>query len=321
MRVSPHEAWEHPFGRNEYFLGALISGIFARKDAKKAAKAAAEAAKIPMVTTTDHVVDLLGMNKSAMEAGYNPMTILNAGGLSAFTKTTNTTTGHNAMAAAQAQGAVPSMGSVFSNAFAGTIDSLAGSVFKAVLPEAPMSKNYFPPAPSSGMGMAEAMGWNTLAKTPGGSTMGTQGANYATGSGKVPKGLGLPLTAQGGEKTVTNPYQVAWVDPTVADGETFETRYADLGSNAAVPYIAYQDYVTNMTGLNTTQRAIDPKGPMGTWFMEDRQLAKDAAEMIRHSDVARIIKQGLTWSQDWMAKNRANAPLTAAQRISGAYGK
>lgn len=326
MRADLNEAWEHPFGRNEYFLGALIGGIFARNDAKKAAKKAEEAAKIPMVTTTDHVVDLLGMNKAAIEAGYNPMTLLNAGGLSAFTKTTNTTTGHNAMAAAQAAGAVPSMGSVFANAFAGTIDSLAGSVFKSVIPEAPLSKDYFPPAPSSGMGMAEAMGWNTLAKTAGGARTksgaqvlaGVVPTKALPGGGSnpnpfsreygppIPAGLGSPRTPEHEVPTVTNPFDRANVDPTVRDANAYENRYADPGSAAAAPYIAYNDYLYNKTGLTARERAVAP-GPLST----ERQVGKDAWLLWKNGDVANMLKYGM------MTFDAANSRLTAPARQQG----
>lgn len=278
------ECMQNPLGKNEYFLGALIGGLFARSSAKKAAKLAAEAAKVPVVTS--HKVDLAGMNAEAIKNGYHPMTLLNAGGLSAFT--TTSVTGQNAMAAAQAAGAVPSMGSVFAGAFSETLDTLAGSVFKAVAPEAPMSRNYFPPAPSAGGGMAAAMGWNTLAKTPAGSRVASSGASFSAGMPKIPKGLGNAVSPEAGERTVTNPYDSSKVDPSVGDAEGFETRYSDWGSYVAAPYIAWQDYLFNKTGITSRQRAVDP-GLLQT----ERQAVKDGVDMLKHGDPLKVLQLGL----------------------------
>ncbi|QIG67465.1 hypothetical protein EVB40_007 [Rhizobium phage RHph_TM3_3_14A] len=104
----------------ECFLGALIGGavslvggLMGRSDAKKRDAAAAKAAKVPVISNTSHELDLKAMNAAAIAAGYNPMTILNAGGLSAFTKTRTETTGQNAMAAVPT---APSVGSVVAGA-------------------------------------------------------------------------------------------------------------------------------------------------------------------------------------------------------------
>lgn len=306
---------ENPFGqRNEYFLGALIGGLFARSAAKKAAKAAEEAAKVPVVTETSHTVDLLAMNAKAIEAGYNPMTLLNAGGLSAFTTTKNITTGQNAMAAAQAKAAVPSMGSVFAGALGGALDSLTSTVFQAA---APMSKDYFPPAPTRSMGMAEALGWKTLGNTPAGSRV-SGAMQFASGmAGSPPKGLGSPVVPQQGERTVTNPYNKALVDPTVGDAEGHETRGGDIASSAAGAWIYYNDYLYNMTGTTNDQRSIDPnKSMFGGWFKEERQAANDAAALIRTSDVYKIITQGLSSVQNWAPNKK---PQTAHQADGGSW--
>lgn len=285
MRVNPGEAWEHPFGRDEYFLGALIGGIFARKDAKKAAKLAAEAAKVPQVTTSEHVLDLKAMNAAAIEAGYNPQTILNAGGMSAFTKTTQTTTGHNAMAAAQAAGAVPSMGSVFAGAVGSTLDAMTASTFKAM---APMSTSYFPPAPK--MGMAKAMGWeDVITGTSGGGKAGGGGARVLATSAMSAK-AGMPQTPTIETPTVTNPHNRYAVDPTIRDADAFSARYGEPGEWASAPWIVYNDTMYNLTGTTNADRNSNPNA-VGD------QMAKNAEKEARwlgsQPIVAKVITQGL----------------------------
>lgn len=215
------------------FLGALIGGLLGRSDAKKAARAAAEAAKVPIVTS--HTVDLKGMNAAAIEAGYNPMTILNAGGLSGWT--TTSTIGHNAMAAAQAKGAVPSIGSVISGALSSTIDSLAGAAFKSM---APMSSSYFPPAPTPDLGMAGALGWGKMQNTAGGGNAGGGGLQFRTtptlSSSKV--GAYMAPTQEAGE--VVNPHSVLSIDPTAQAAEAWETYYSEPGG-----YVGMMDNIKN----------------------------------------------------------------------------
>lgn len=296
MRVNPGDAWENPFGRNEYFLGALIGGIFARKDAKKAAKLAAEAAKVPQVTTSEHKVDLLAMNAAAIEAGYNPQTLLNAGGLSAFTKTTQTTTGHNAMAAAQAAGAVPSMGSVFAGALGSTLDDLTASTFKAM---APMSTSYFPPAPSQGM--AKAMGWtDVISGTAGGGKSGGGGARVLATSA-LSKNAGAPVTPTIETPTVTNPHNRYGVDPTIRDADAFSARYGEPGEWASAPWIVYNDTMYNLTGTTNAERNSNPNAvgdQMG------KNLVTDFKNLGSNPIVAKIITQGLPSVMNWFGSRQ-----------------
>lgn len=62
-----------------------------------AAQAAALAAATPQVTTSS--VDLASLVSQSQSAGFNPLTVLRAGGLSLYAR--QTTTGHNALGAAQ----------------------------------------------------------------------------------------------------------------------------------------------------------------------------------------------------------------------------
>ncbi|UIB81424.1 hypothetical protein [Flyfo microvirus Tbat2_108] len=303
------ECCENPFGRNEYFLGALIGGLFARSSAKKAAKAAEEAAKVPVVTDTTHTVDLLAMNNAAIEAGYNPMTLLNAGGLSAFTTTKNVTTGQNAMAAAQAKAAVPSMGSVFAGALGGALDSLTSSVFQAA---APMSKDYFPPAPPKTVGMADALGWNTLAKTAGGAKV-AGSSGFVTGmNGKQATVLGNPMVPEAGEVTVTNPWPVQKVDPYFRDAEGTETRSSDVVSNAYGVWVTGMDWMYDMTGISYPDR-MDPK--------QTTQAENEVKWLAKQPLVQKVITQGITSVVTDMFRSTGTAPKGGSFRTSATGGR
>jgi len=237
------------------FLGSLISGIFARKQAKKNAELMAKAAKVPVVTS--HTVDLAKMNQTAIDNGYHPMTLLNAGGLSAFT--TTSTTGMNAMAAAAAQGAVPSMGSVFSGALSSTIDAFAGSVFKgfgSLGSSGTMGAEYFPPAPSKGGGgMAAALGWDATSRSAGGGSSAV-GASYSAASRLATSAKGAPMMPSIEAPETTNPWRQYNIDPTVAGAEAFETRYGDseIASTLAWGLTGFDDLWYNVTGMTSLDR-------------------------------------------------------------------
>jgi len=230
------------------FLGALIGGLFGRKDAKRNAKLMEEAAKVPLVST--NVANVAEMNKAAIANGYNPMTLLQAGGLSAFS--TTTTTGHNAMAAAQARAAVPSVGSVIAGAIGGTLDNLAGSLFKSALPN---SKSYFPPAPSADFGMAGALGWTSGGAKPTASFSALSGVPSFK-SARLATNAGAPMMPEIKAPETTNPWRTYNIDPTVPGAEAFETRYGD--SEIAQTYVfaltGFDDLWYNVTGMTSEER-------------------------------------------------------------------
>lgn len=236
---------------HQAFLGSLISGIFARKDAKRNAKLMAEAAKVPVVTT--HEFDAAGMNKSAIDNGYNPLTYLKMGLASAFTKTS--VTGQGAMAAAAAAGAVPSFGSVVAGAFGSTLDALAGNAFRNF---GSLGKDYYPPAPSPDVGMASAMGWNTMSRTSGGgsSVVGSRFAASSALASSSKVGNGAPMFPTIEQPKTENPWRRFNVDPTVAGAEAFETRYGDseIAATLAWGLTGWDDIWYNVTGMTSEER-------------------------------------------------------------------
>lgn len=102
-------------------VGSLLSGFGAKSRAKKEKKMlmgmfdqmvadADHAQAVPLVQTQDSTVDLAAMRKAAEGAGFNAVSALRAGLGSAFTRTTSTTTGHNAGLTAQLIGQYLSSG-------------------------------------------------------------------------------------------------------------------------------------------------------------------------------------------------------------------
>lgn len=240
-----HQAHYHAF------LGALIGGaislfggLSARKDAKKRDAAAAEAAKVPVETEqrVSHRVDLPALVAQSQAAGFNPMTILNAGGLSAFTETEQwtSTTGQNAMAAVPT---APSFGTVLAGA-ASTAFNIAREDMQAAKTAALSS---FPPAPR--MDMATALGWSA-----GGGVAGGGGAQFRASPSLHADGR--PIKGSIETPTVTNPHTSAYVDPSLPDAEMSETRYGDseILSMLTGGYTIYSDLVYNLTGSTNAGR-------------------------------------------------------------------
>lgn len=243
------------------FLGAvlgigasILGGLSKKKQAQKAADAAAEAAKVPMVTDSDtqHKVDLLGMNAAAIEAGYNPLTLLRSGGLAAFTHSfsKSTTTGHNAMAAAQAQGAVPSTGSIIMGSLADGLSSVAQN-----LPASGGGNlGYFPPAPGSVSAISSVA--SALGLT-GGPAFGAAAGGGAVSRGGAAMNKGAPMAPVFKAPETVNPWGMYGVDPTTAGAEPFTSRYgeSELMEMVAGTLAIADDVWYNVTGMTSKERA------------------------------------------------------------------
>lgn len=245
------------------FLGALIGGAIsliggakARSDAKKrdaaAAAAAEELKNTPVVTDakaeTSHVVDLPGLVKAAQDAGFNPMTILNAGGLSAFTKSTTTNwssvTGANAAAAAQMSvPTAPSMGTVVAGALsAGYNIYREDQAAKKAYETAALSS--FPSRPTATLG-------SILSGTPAGGNAGGGGAQFAAKSALV---AGAPQVPDFEKGTKVNPHSTWKVDPTIPSAEDGETEYGDLLGNVFGVRNLYLNTLYNLSGKTEPER-------------------------------------------------------------------
>lgn len=235
---------------------SLVSGLFGRKKDK------------PQVTTTSHEVDLGRLVSESIANGFNPRSILNAGGLSAYTKTTSTGTGGPGSGGTSAIGHIANAAGTAFNVF--REDAAAKQAALSVFPDAPTNS------------MSSALGWSrapamgrTVSSVPsikqGGGTLSASKGLVMTGGNSVVKPeAGGQVKPTYEAPTITNPYQVGGglVDPGFVDAEMYETRNGDSILN--YPYmlrVKLNDEAYNFTGLTNKQRADqwkrDPYGLQG----------------------------------------------------------
>lgn len=226
---------------------SLLGGLFGRSDAKKRDAAALEASKVPVVTTGN----LKEMVAAAEAAGFNPQTVLNAGGLSAF----NTVTGQNAMAGVPT---APSMGSVFANA--------AGNAFNIWREDRANALSSFPPAPTRGgiasvigatrrSGLAPALTSNNSAPIQLAGTVGGGIGAAATSSRSKTEMPYNPLDYV--DPPVTNPEPLGRKspmgfdrhDPSVPDFGAREERDGEWGSLVDLPWHFWNRERFKLTGV------------------------------------------------------------------------
>lgn len=213
------------------FLLNLIGGLFARKDAKKRDKAAAEAAKVPVVTS--HKVDLKGMVKEGMAAGFNPMSILMNGGMAGWT--TTSTTGQNAMAAVPT---APSVGSVIAGAAQQTVEQIGSFLSAGGLSPSFAAQQM----PSIGGGYAAS----------GALSAGSYGGGTGSAAAKTPSN---PWGFEIKQPTVT-PSMPGLIptDPYWADAESVTAEYEDLISMPYGVWKLYQNTLYGVTGKSKVER-------------------------------------------------------------------
>lgn len=295
------------------FLGALIGGgisliggLLGRKDAKKkdkkakkeadiankkaeeenkkAEERAEKASKTPVITKTASKVDLKGLVTAAEKAGFNPVTFLNSGALSAFTSTTSKTTGSNAGALTNvgyipptfAPQTAPSTGSVIAGAL-GTAFNIAR---EDGLFQAKPSVSSFPSAPKPGWAQAMPQMFS-----PASSNFVTRAT--MSSKNKTSPVDGRPLTPSVETPTMTNPHTDWYVDPTVPDAEMLESRYGDseLLSTAGFVHRGYADLVYNLTGSTSAGR-----GKVYDWMWQKATGAlKAGVRMANHGNAFEAI--------------------------------
>nr|QJB21423.1 MAG: DNA pilot protein [Microvirus sp.] len=285
------------------FLGAvlgigasILGGLSAKKQAKKQAAAAEEAAKVPMVTDSDtqHVVDLKAMNAAAIEAGYNPLTLLRSGGVQAFTRShsKSTTTGHNAMAAAQAQAAVPSTGSIIMGALGDGLSSVAQSM----------------PSFSGKVGaFGGAAPVSAVASVASSLGLGGAGFGAAAGGGGVTKGgvvknAGAPMTPVFKAPETVNPWRTYSVDSTTGGAEPFTQRYgeSELAEMVAGTLSLADDVWYNITGMTSQQRNEQFGKPLVNAVKNAFEASKSATI---GTDVTKAVGGAVWDTEKWLRNN------------------
>lgn len=287
------------------FLGAvlgigasILGGLSKKKQAQKAADAAAEAAKVPMVTDSDtqHKVDLLGMNAAAIEAGYNPMTLLRSGGLAAFTHSfsKSTTTGHNAMAAAQAQGAVPSTGSIVMGSLADGLSSVAQAM--------PAYGGNVTFGGGTGGGTVSAIANVASSLGLGGAAFGASGGGGAVSRGGAMVNKGAPMAPVFKAPETVNPWRTFHVDPTTAGAEAFTQRYGEgeLAETVAFVSSTSDDVFYNLTGMTSAERHERWGKPMVNTIKNAFETAKSG---VLGAEVLNGVGGAVWDAEKWLRKN------------------
>lgn len=211
---------------------------------------------VPEETERGGWVDVDGFMAAAERSGFNPVTFLNAGGLSAYSQTWQRTTGHNAEAAyklmvpdyALSQASqVPqqhSMLSAFGGALTAGVNTF-GTQYRADQSYDLQMARLLQGTVNQGMGLSQSNGLTTALSFGGGTTPGLRRASESAGGVSA---LPYPQSWERGKVEVTNPSGKWYIDPTVADAEPYETRYGDLAQELFGASNLFQDMVRTTTG-------------------------------------------------------------------------
>lgn len=192
---------------------------------------------IPEVTGS--WVDVDGMMAAAERSGFNPVTWLQAGGMSAYQQTWRT--GHNAADAfklmvpeyALAQASqVPQQHSALS-AFGGALSAGAsafGTQFRADMSYDLQAQKLAQAESMMGFGLSGRNGLMTAINYGGtGGSSARVGAGAVRGLSTAISDLPYPEKWKAGDVEVTNPWGRAFIDHTVSNADTKETRYGEPG--------------------------------------------------------------------------------------------
>lgn len=185
-------------------------------------------------SATRSKVHLRQLVSDAEKAGFNPLTILRAGGLSAYTDTFS-----KSFSRSKTKGS-SSSSSPMGAGIAAAANTLGGAIENMSSPAAGAAQAWNAPPASLPAAQAEYdMVKRALRDVPPG-TLGTQPRLPAssTWEAKTPALSGAVTDGSGGQPmqptfeapTVTNPFHPSlgvWVDPAAPDAEAFSTRYGD----------------------------------------------------------------------------------------------
>ena len=235
---------------------SLVSGLFARNDAKKALKAAQAAQakadehnislgshyrKLPYVAMGELVSD-------AEKHGFNPLTILRAGGLSAYGKAQQVPGYQMQMIGPAPTANIPSMGSVVAGALSAGFNTYRQDAIRhenMAFQNSLMDKSF-----------AQNMALRAVGFGTGNSVMGGNGTKVAGGlSGKAGAFTGAPQKPEVGKVEVSNPWNIFHVDPSVRNANAMEDRYGDDGGGLmGSVFNTMSDFWYNVTDMTSDQR-------------------------------------------------------------------
>lgn len=202
-------------------------------------------------------VNWAGFMDGAERSGFNPVTLLNAGGLSPYvdTQVIRNSFGMNAADAYKmmmpnyslAQAAtVPTQHSMLQGLGAGL--SAAGSAFgtqyRADMSYDLQMEKMMLGLANQGMGLSQSNGLRTALNYGGGAANSTAGAGASKGLSDIP----YPSQWKPGDVEVTNPFARNFIDSKYPNAETGEARYGEIGELLFGLRNITNDSVRNLTG-------------------------------------------------------------------------
>lgn len=238
---------------------SLASGYFSSQSAKKTAKkqqmahawaqimqneAAAEAQR----SYEAKPVDIKQMMKDAEEAGFNPVTWLQAGAMQTYNRLGAVQLGMPQYSPSPVTH-VPGNGEIFANA--------AGAAFNVYRDDLKTEQAQTFQKSLFGATMSGAQAGKKAGKGPSSFYVPATVTHGSASTNRNALGLsGGPTKPDVGDTTYTNPWSFFKVDPTIRDADAHSTRYGESELGETEVWLANKmgDFMYNATGLNRDQR-------------------------------------------------------------------
>lgn len=225
-------------------------------------------------------VDAEGFMAAAERMGINPVTYLNAGGLSSH----GWVIGHNAEAAYKLMAPeyqlsqasqIPQQHSMLSAIGAGlsSAGTAMGTQYRADMSYDLQMNNMNMSMDKFMMGLSNSNGLQTaLSYGMSGGGNASRGTGQQAGVSSLP----YPTKWEQGKVEVTNPHQNWQVDKTQADAEAYETRYGDIAQEVFGAYNLLADSVKQWTGKTIAEHGTATRGWVTNWWNNGPAASKRA---------------------------------------------
>lgn len=247
--------------------------------------AAAMLSATPQVTTQSSSVDLQALVADAQRAGFNPLTVVRAGGLSSYARMSSSVIGHNASAVAQLM--MAGAGNVIDGRWQPAVNrfeslaplvqrkqhwgELAGAALGAGV--SAFQTQYNAQANRTMQERLLGSRAGALAQTP--SPIVRRGASDITLGGPLSRSsrskddVDIPVSPHGdrewsvNKSEITNPWKTGVIDSRFSDSSAGEDRYGELGELFWSLRNGFYDGYRNLTGrrfMGATDDAIEVQG-------------------------------------------------------------
>lgn len=215
-------------------------------------------------------VDAEAFMATAERLGVNPVTYLNAGGLSSH----GWVIGHNAEAAYKLMAPeyqlsqasqIPQQHSMLSALGSGlsAAGTAMGTQYRADMSYGLQQQNMEMSMDKFMMGLSNNNGLQTaLSYGMSGGGNASRGTGQQAGVSSLP----YPTKWEQGKVEVTNPHQSWQVDKTQADAEAYETRYGDIAQEVFGAYNLLADSVKQWTGKTIAEHGTATRGWVTNWW-------------------------------------------------------